>query len=124
MTMRAWISLRIGKTSTDEKHAGDVLCVKLPDSPVGEREWKEFLIIDDWPDDDLEKRLQTLRDAGEPHPVITHPYAVLDDGGNVVLRSTWRVDVDALADRAAVLDKTVVKSPRLTRDTPLTDVRE
>ena len=110
MSLRAWLSLRTGKDAAGLKKRGDVLCVKLPDSPVGQREWNEFLIVDDWDDPELEKQLKTLRSAGEPHPVITHPYAVYDEpdefGAQAMrVRSTVFVDVDGLRDKADVLDK-------------------
>lgn len=86
---------------------GDVLVLALPDHPWGTLDRKHLLIVE-WVDDVMERRLLARVKAGERHPVITLPYATRNQQ-RLVTRSTQRVDMDSVIDRADMLSRTFEK---------------
>jgi len=115
---------------TDLKKEGDIICAKLAGAPWGN---KEKGAVIQWEDDTLEAELVALQQAGEPHPIIIHPYAEYEKikvgtpGEQVVMvnRSSIVVDMAAL-DKATVdrLKSREVDLPPLTRDAITTKTRE
>jgi len=71
---------------------GDIIIVKLDDSPWGIQEDKEFIRIH-LDDPDLESQLMNMRLNGEDHPQIVYPYAVFD-GDEMTKISYRKFDVD------------------------------
>ena len=111
--IEALVSLRL-QGDKGQKRRGDILAVKLPDSPWGTEERRQFLVVQ-WDDSDLESRLRWMRDAGEQWPVIVEPYAEheeravpgKDKTDHVrTIRSRQYVDINRLGRdlRAEVLD--------------------
>ena len=102
--LEAYISLRL-RGEKPGKRRGDVLVVKLAGSPWGEAETRVGLVVE-WEDDELEKQLLSMRSVQNPWPVISNPYAVDDDHGEMVERSTEQLDLTrfSAAERAAMLD--------------------
>jgi hypothetical protein len=66
------------ETDKPGKLEGEIICVKLDDSPWGEREEEQFTMIR-YKDDELEQKLILMRAQGENHPVLVHPYAVYEE---------------------------------------------
>lgn len=125
------------------KKRGDIIAVKLADSPWGLREVEQFVLIE-FEDDELEAELALERLKGEAHPVSIYPYAEYEPakdpilGPEMVTRSRFKFDLSAIPDdvisatgktREQVLDRTTaVRRPlrpgeftRYTK-TELTDV--
>lgn len=94
--LEALISLR-RNGSTEQKPTGYVIALKLPGSPWGGKEVELHQLVE-WQDDDLEAQLTAKRNAGEQYPVITLPYATIDEDGNVTCFGTRTVDLPALDD--------------------------
>lgn len=133
--LRFLISLKTQGTTHAE---GDCLNVRLDGAPIGAKESKDFLVVDvpqsdfgnakfaDWNCAALYAKLLAEREAGEPHPVITHPFAVyeapaseeIDDRAppRMVKRSLNRINIDALSDKASVRDRSKDVTPKSTRD--------
>ena len=93
------------------REANDVLLVKLPGSPWSDTEQTECRIVEMDSDDysppvsttiiSLHDEMVAERDAGEPYPIIVHPFAVMsqpDDNGHsaMVERSTVQLDLNDL----------------------------
>jgi hypothetical protein len=113
--IEALISLRLDSgRDTALKARGDVLVVALPNSPWSDRERREFLLVE-WQDPDLEAALIRQFAAGDPIPRIALPYAQYDAQGEIVARSTEKVNVEKLPQelRERVLDaqRSVAKVP-------------
>lgn len=140
MGLRFLISLN---TRGTDKVAGDPVNVRLAGAPIGIREAKEFLVLDvanseynlpkfaGWDCAGLEKRLQDMKAAGEPLPVITHPLAVYETPAEIegelappkmVLRSLKRVDIEALPDKNDIKDKGKVVAPKAGKDVAIINV--
>ena len=93
------------------RKANDVLLVKLPGSPWSDTEQTECRIVEMDSDDysppvsttiiSLRDEMVAERDAGEPSPIIVHPFAVMgppDEDGHsaMVERSTVQLDLNDL----------------------------
>jgi hypothetical protein len=104
------------------REANDVLLVKLPGSPWSDTEQTECRIVEmdseDYSSETLAATIVALhdemvaeRDAGEPSPIIVHPFAVMsqpDENGHseMVERSTVQLDLNDLdpSERSDTLD--------------------
>lgn len=92
--IEALISLR-RNGETEVKPEGYVIAVKLAGSPWGNKEKKLHQVVQ-WEDSDLETALLAAQSAGATYPVITLPYAVYDEEGNITCRSSKTVDLSSL----------------------------
>ena len=103
------------------REANDVLSVKLPGGPWSDTTMTEDSIVEIDSDDysppvsttliSLHDEMMAERDAGEPFPVRSHPFAVMsspDENGHegIIERSTMQLDLNDMepSDRADTLD--------------------
>jgi len=118
------------ETNKPGKLEGEIIVVKLEDSPWGDREIEQFTMIR-YEDGELEDKLVLMRARGENHPVLVHPYAIYEeqDIGNgeteqvMVKRSRYKLNRRGIPDdviertgksREQVLDRKT-KCPPLQR---------
>jgi len=102
----------INRTPSAVAGRGDVIIAKLKNSPWSDPEKKLGLVIQKI-DAELEARLLAEKSADNPYPVISYPYAELDGAGRVLQRSLQRADIDAMPNKAQVMNpnmKTAVQA--------------
>lgn len=119
MPLTACISLT---SDGDGRSEGDVQWLRrsADDPPAWPPAYRRrFLIIHDWQDAAIEAELEARAAAGEERPCVTWPYAAEEEvtlgdvtHREVKQRSLLRVEIDELADAAAVRNPQLDVAPK------------
>lgn len=116
--LEALIRITDPPNNSKVKARGDVVAVKLKGAVWGLLEKKRFVVVE-LVDAALETKLLAMAAKGEPHPVITNPYAEFEDFADPEIEPVLLLQSKKKLDIALLDPQTQADLLNLTKEKPI-----